>query len=284
MSNTLCHSAALAVTISLLTGCAGVTFYKTADLQQKTGIPIFGTKPYVMVSRTGAPDKPVDISIVRIADPNNVVYAVPHSGFGSSKLAFALSSGELTSFGLDTDFKVNDLITSLGGFLTSSATAKKERAAAEATARGIEQTGVDYTVMGKGILDLADEMQKAVGGLKGLDEKENQEKTTISAQAQTLTGAGTLLSDRANSPMAPTALVQANIALNILKTISARTAKNADRGTSLKIVGAWATRLEALLATTGTTPVASAPAPEPAFELYEIVRSQDGTTLRKVSP
>ena len=102
-----------------LSGCAGVTFYSESTLEKKTGIPIYAPKPYLLVSRTGAKDKPVEVTIVYLNDPSKVVYAKPHSGFGSSNLTLALANGQLTSFGQQTDTKVPELITAIGGLITS---------------------------------------------------------------------------------------------------------------------------------------------------------------------
>lgn len=86
----------LAVSAAALSGCAGVDFYSDPGLKKPTGIPIYGAKPYVLVARTKAKDKPVEVSIQYLTDRSQVIYAKPRSGFGSADLKLSLSNGQLT--------------------------------------------------------------------------------------------------------------------------------------------------------------------------------------------
>lgn len=113
-----------------LSGCAGVNFYADAGLTTKTGIPIYGSKPYLMVVRTEAEDKPVEVSIQYLPDPSKVIYAQPTSGFGSANLTLSLTQGQMTAFGQQTDTKVPELLGAVTGLITGRATAAKTLAEA----------------------------------------------------------------------------------------------------------------------------------------------------------
>lgn len=117
-----------------LTACAGWNFYSDRDLRTPSGIPIFAPKPYLLVARTGAADKPVEVSIVYLNDPHHIIYAQPRSGFGSAELSLTLTDGRLTTFGQTTDTKLPETIDSLAGLLTARAEARAAAAAAPSTA------------------------------------------------------------------------------------------------------------------------------------------------------
>lgn len=113
-----------------LSGCAGVQFYADAELTKRTGIPIYGSKPYLLVVRTQAEDKPVEVSIQYLPDPSKVIFAEPKSGFGSANLTLSLTQGQMTAFGQQTDTKLPELLGALSGLITSRATAAKTLAEA----------------------------------------------------------------------------------------------------------------------------------------------------------
>lgn len=279
MSQTIRLIPASVIVLSVLSGCAGVTFYSDAGLTKKTGYPLFVTKPYLMVARTGAEDKPIEVSIVRISDPNNVVYAVPKSGFGSSKLAFTLANGDITTFGLDTDTKIPELITSVAGLLTSHATAKKTRAEA-----GTMQSGKDYKPISVGLKDLAGDMNKAIkeNTLGGLSSTELGTVKDAAKRVETAAAALAIVSD---SNMAEGAIASAKTALNNLKGVAEATNETQKNSESVKLVADWIQRLTAILKLEPMDAATSTPASEPTFELYEINHDKNGTTsLRKISP
>jgi hypothetical protein len=124
-----------------LTACAGWNFYSDRALTTQSGIPIFAPKPYLLVARTGAADKPIEVSVVYLNDPQNVIYAVPRSGIGSADLSLTLADGRLTAFGQTTDTKIPETITSLAGLLTARAEA---RAAGATGAPGALPTAPDF--------------------------------------------------------------------------------------------------------------------------------------------
>lgn len=132
-----------------LSGCAGVNFYSDSSLKAKTGIPIYGSKPYLLVVRTQAEDKPVEVSIQYLPDPSKVVYAEPTSGFGNAKLTLSLTQGQMTAFGQETDTKVPELLGAVTGLMTGRATAAKTLA----EAGQIKAGKVSSTAQGAELLD-----------------------------------------------------------------------------------------------------------------------------------
>ena len=124
---------ALKILAAVLGGCAGVSFYSDCELKHETGIPIYGTKPYVFVVHGESPEKPLKVTIEYLTDLSNVVYAVPRSGFGLSDLKLTLEHGQLTQFGQVTDTKIPETIKSIGELLTSGATAIESLAKAAQT-------------------------------------------------------------------------------------------------------------------------------------------------------
>jgi predicted component of type VI protein secretion system len=78
MKRNVIGTVALAIaSAAVVSGCAGVSFYSDPELKKLTGIPVYAPKPYLLVARTGAKDKPVDVSIVYLNDTSKVVYAKP---------------------------------------------------------------------------------------------------------------------------------------------------------------------------------------------------------------
>jgi len=119
-----------------LAACGHLRFTDQSGIE--TGAKIYTAKPYLLVSRTGAKDKPIDVQVVFLPDLKNPTYVKPIAGFGSSDLSITLSNGMLVSFGQKTDPKIAELLSSIGGLTTSLATAQKTRAEARAVEQAIK--------------------------------------------------------------------------------------------------------------------------------------------------
>ncbi|WP_202841610.1 hypothetical protein [Luteimonas saliphila] len=266
------------IVVLVLSGCAGVSFYKTSDLKERTGIPVYGSKPYLLVSRTGSKDKPVEVSIVYLTHRDDKIYARPRSGFGSAKLSLALSNGQLTSFGQETDTKIPETITSLAGMLTAQAGAGKTAAEAAAIRAGIdsEQSGVDLTDVGEKVSTIAAEMfeQADKKQLKGLT---TPEYDTLKRVSHALSGAGAILSN----PTVPNAAAQLDTVkaqVTILKEKFPVGSTSTDRDQSFQIVNSWVKSLSELYDSVQPKPPA-----QPTFELYEIITTDGSQELRRVN-
>lgn len=257
-------AAAVAMTLS---GCAGFTFYSDPDLQRKTGIPVYAPKPYLLVV-TGQKEKPVDATVVYMNDPKPLIYAEPRSGWGSADLSLALSNGVLTAFGQKTDPQVKELITSLGGLLTAGATAAKTMAEADQIRRGQEQSGGLSDSEINEVLAVRDDIAaKLKDG--SLNELGPEERKKISDVGQVLSGFPASNTSTARTVIAAQAAV--------LEQVAASARAQARKPVATVLTG-WAQRLRAVagaIAEAGQTAV---------FELYEIVQTPAGNTLRRVSP
>lgn len=274
----LCRLITVLFAASILCGCAGVTFYSDAALKTQTGIPIYAPKPYLLVARTGAKDKPVDISVVYLNDPQKVIYADPRSGFGSSNLTLALTNGQMTSFGQQTDTKIPELITSLSGLLTSRATASKtdaEAAQIRSTIGKTQQAASTTTEAGNKIAAIASDMAARFPKLKGLTDEELQ---TVKSSAQALQIAGHDLSDASNVIKAPKLFADVKAQIDALGKIPSTATAGTPRAASLDLIQAWITQLSKHV--DSAQPEKEEP---PAFELYEIVQGESGgPSLRRV--
>ena len=111
--------------------CAKVKFYEDAALKTETGLRFYSAKPYLLVARTGAKDKPVEVSIIHLPDLKNPQYAYYRAGMGSNKINMALTNSILTSYGLETDAKISETITALGSLTTATGGIIKAIAEAE---------------------------------------------------------------------------------------------------------------------------------------------------------
>lgn len=126
MSNLTGHLALLV--LLPLAGCASVTTYTDVRLTNKTGILYYPPKPYLLLTRTSAKDKPNDVQVIYLPDLSQPRYAVMKGGYGSSKLGLTFSNGVLVSANQESDPKITEAITALAGIPGQLANAAKTRA------------------------------------------------------------------------------------------------------------------------------------------------------------
>jgi hypothetical protein len=261
---------------ALISGCAGVSFYSDPELTKSTGIPVYAPKPYLLVARTGAKDKPVDVSIVYLNDTSKVVYAKPHSGFGSAKLSLALSNGQMTSFGQETDTKIPELIASLSGMITAQAGAGKTGAEAKKILSEIEQ-GADYVTTGAKVKAVADDIAASLKDKK-LDALTGDERSDVSDAKDALLAAAATLSDPTKAPAGEAALKAVKAQTEVLRKISDITG-GPNRAEAAGLLKGWSAKLGALF-----DDAQPEKPKEAAFELYEIIQAGATTTLKRVGP
>lgn len=62
--------------LALVAGCAEIKIYKSPDLleESRTGLPFYAANPYLLVARTGAKDKPLDVSVIYLPDLSKPLY------------------------------------------------------------------------------------------------------------------------------------------------------------------------------------------------------------------
>ena len=128
-------SAWVLVATATSVACAGVKIYSDPKLTSETGIVHYAPKPYLLVTRTGAKDKPVDFSIIYLPDLEKPSFAKSKSGWGTSKLSLKLSNGILTEFGTESDSKGPETLTAAAGLIAGLAGAFKTTAEGIATLR-----------------------------------------------------------------------------------------------------------------------------------------------------
>lgn len=269
-------AAFLVAAATAISGCAGVSFYSDPGLKNKTGIPVYAPKPYLLVARTGAKDKPVEVSVIYLNDTSKVIYAKPQSGLGSAKLTLALTNGQMTSFGQDTDTKVPELITALSGMVTARAGAEKVEAEARKILSDIEQSA-DFATTGAKVKVVADDIEDAIktGKLKGLSATELGDVKDAKAA---LDSAVATLTDPTKAPAGPAALEVVKAQAEALGKIGDNATGDA-RASAAGLVKTWAAELEALF-----DKAQPEKPPQATFELYEITQGASGTTLKRVNP
>jgi len=113
----------LCVTAWFTTGCATVKFYEDGELKKETGLQYYIAKPYLLVAKTGAKNKPVEVQLVYLPDQDQPRFARFRPGLGSHDFSVTLSNGMLTSYGQKTDSKIPETIHAIGSLATSLASA-----------------------------------------------------------------------------------------------------------------------------------------------------------------
>jgi hypothetical protein len=266
--------------ILLLCGCARFQFYKSAELSgSETGIKFYTAKPYLLVARTGNKEKPVEVSVVYLPDLQNPLYASPRSGFGSSNLTLSLSNGMLTAMGQQTDTKVPELLTSVGGLAEALATAKKTRR--EADLLGLQLSGSDYSAVAADLSRVADGLEKQeIPTARSGKFLTLPEVAVLEDIVKQLRSAATALRDPALTDAGVQALAEGlrKLLQSWEKQVSGAPA--GATGAALNFhrnLGVLKTRTQAALAK-----VSPPPAEPPTFTLYEIDNSSSPATLKEV--
>lgn len=116
-----------AVLIGGLSGCSTVTISSTPQLNKnsQTGVKFYYSKPYLLVTRTGAKDNPISVQIVYLPDVENPQYAHFRTGLGSTQLNLELTNSILSKFGQTGDSKIPETLTAVGSLLGGAAGAFK---------------------------------------------------------------------------------------------------------------------------------------------------------------
>ena len=148
-------------------GCAGADVYTDKDLKNKTGVPFYMAKPYLLVKRTGA-SASVNVDVIYLPDLEHPFYAAQRVGIGKAKLTVTMADGKLTEFTADADSKAAEFTGALTAGLKSVAEAVKIQREAEllrAEARALQGRWEAGTQVEK----IADEISQAEAGAAGLE-------------------------------------------------------------------------------------------------------------------
>ena len=111
------------VFILAFTGCTSVQFYSNSELTKKSGLKYYTVKPYLQVERETVNNTIVKATILYLPDLENPHYIAMKDGLGSKKLDLKLADGVITTFGMETDPKIEESITALAALVSKTATA-----------------------------------------------------------------------------------------------------------------------------------------------------------------
>jgi hypothetical protein len=109
--------------ILVFTGCTSVQFYSNSQLNQKSGLKYYTVKPFLQVEREIVNNTIVKATILYLPDLENPQYIVMKDGIGTKKLDVKLSDGAISTFGLDSDPKIEESIAALTSLVSKTATA-----------------------------------------------------------------------------------------------------------------------------------------------------------------
>jgi hypothetical protein len=204
------------------------------------------------------------------------LYAKAIAGWGSAKLSMTYSNGMLTAFGQETDSKIPESLTALGGLTKSVAEARKINR--EALGLVEPQAAIDYTKYAEPLKGIAKDIRlRATPEAVGRSLVSGPEAQTLASFASIIEDSASKLADpRQGERNAPLVIVALKGVLKawkeqILEPVPAqgqefRQALSADRKQLENI-------LEAI------TPKA---AEEATFTLYEIDNSSGTTVVREI--
>ena len=255
-------------------GCAGVRVYSDPTMKIETGIKVFAPKPYLLVSRTGAKEKPIELSIVYLPDTTDALYVKQKGGWGSSDLSVKVDNGILTEFGTKSDSKIPESLTAMGSLLTAAAGAYKT-VQEGAAVRDESATRAQLDAQAEKLINTAADIRTVTTASAGLL-TENQRKAGQSIPAALEEAAGEIKDPQQIASLGSTA----DKLEGLLKRIEAL--KLADPAT--KPGQDYNSRITTVIAeVTEVIEVIRPDAPKPAtFELYEIVQKDGKTRLVRV--
>ncbi|SAL02140.1 hypothetical protein AWB80_08286 [Caballeronia pedi] len=259
----------------LLCSCARISIYSDETFSGKeTGIKFYTPKPYLLVARTGAKEKPTEVSVIWIPDLSKPLYAKLETGFGASELTMSFSNGILTAVGQKNDPKIAELLNAIGGANSAFATASKTRKEASLLQ---PQAGTVYKAAGD-LKIIADDLKAHLTEARDKGLLTKLELQALEGIVQTLSEASTLLTGPTAEGNLPAVLVNLSMALkqwDIVKLPESGT--DPRKSKLLNNIAVLRGQVEAV-----QTSLAPKPADEPSFSLYEIDNSNGLTSLREV--
>jgi hypothetical protein len=257
----------LGVAIACIAGCGRLSFRDGEG--KEVGLKVYSPKPYLVVARTGAKDKPVDVQVHYLPDLSAPTYIRPLPGWGSANLSVNLANGMLTSFGQVTDPKIVELLGAIGGVATSFATAKKTLAEAAAVEQAVTiEDGTKLRLISEDVARLL--RTPAAADLLGT------ERAVLDLAAKQLGDLGTAIVDPGKPKPDPAALSSR------LEGI-ARSMAQVRTESPIKPLGDLLKQFAALRASVESVAQATRSGGDPPLvEVYEIDNSSGRTLLRRV--
>jgi hypothetical protein len=267
-------------------GCAHTSFYSDEALKKETGFRYYAPKPYLLVQRTGAKDKPVDISIVYLPNLMQPQFAKPHAGWGSSDFSLALSNGIATQVGQKLDSKGPETITALASVATSVGGLAKALADAgkvRAETAGLREEGASVEVRFKAAAllksastVLTEYASYGASGAQGLITP--TQRATATDAAKRLAEDAVRLEDPHEKAPEDAVVADVKKTLADLEKLAVQASPNDIDGSRLAgRVTAITGDLKEVVKLLNSEPA------RPDFEIYEIVQSDGRTTLVPVT-
>lgn len=265
----------------LFSSCATVKFYDDSALKNESGIEFYSAKPYLLVERQPAKDVAIKSTVIYLPDRANPKYAKLKPGFGSSDLKLSLENGMITSYGVITDSKIPETITAITGAVGTAGTTYQAIADAIKSSKSDDVSNAFNEVLEdntnlKKAKAIIDNVIKDFELIKGSDLfTENQRAIFNSLLAQLKIQDFTI--DR------PTFFQIQHLVTELDKIIKGLNAieVEAESDDGKKLKGRLKNNIKELTKARLLLK-AKEKAPVSTFELYEIVITQEGTTLKRV--
>jgi hypothetical protein len=250
----------------LFCGCAHVNLYKDEAMKEETALRVYESKPYLMVARKG---DTVETSVIHLRDETKPLYMEFVTGLGSQKLSVALQNGMLSSYGLEADSKIPELINSVTGLL-------KETAAAAANLKSVDADLLN---------EISTELEAITNNLT-LGVAKVQLSPQLK-QMDVIMTASNRLNDAITELAKPAASVDRDRIRNELRTAReglASVAKTIPQNSGNPQLQEYLTLLNAAINRIDAARKKLEPpsAKQPAFELFEIILEQGAPKLRRV--
>lgn len=261
--------------------CATVQFIDPTKKDEKNvGLKFYLSKPYLLVSRTGAKDNPIKVEVVYLPDQEHPQYARFRAGLGSTVLSAKLTNSILTEYGQTSDSKVPETLTAIGSLAGSLAGAFKT------TQEGINlrqetadraQLDVASTVVSGVATDLEAARNQATAASVLTPTHDMDVRNLVSdlnIQAAALRAPGAIASEEQDR--IATALAQDSKSLDDLKIANPASGDTAPNRWNSSIAD-FQSRLNKIV-----DQLRPEKAPDATFELYAIEQSGGKTTLVRI--
>lgn len=266
-------------------GCAKVRFFSDSALTTETGLRFYTAKPYLLLARTGAKEKPVDVSVVYLPDLQNPQYAYYRAGLGANTLTVALANSIPTSYGQTTDVKLPETLSAIGSLVSAAAgvpallaggdklRAEAKNLREEASAEEIRQAATMVTAVAADLRQL----EKLMGAK--LNKLVREEVLKLASE---LDGVAAAL----GSPKAPTELdaIASRLRAVVDETRWKPLEHTATTNDPVDVAARFKQDRDQLQAALQLIAPSMPKPPEVAFELYEIIQTAGTTELRRVEP
>jgi hypothetical protein len=254
-------------------GCSGVKFYDDKDFKKESGIEFYAPKPYLLVEKHPAKDVAVKSTIIYLPDLTKPKYARLCGGAGTAELSLSLTNGIAQSFGVKYDGKLPETVESASSFAGSIASVAKELKSHEQSTTLIDNMQKAQPVLAKIISDVSAFIQEHRASMEELDVLDLKVVEAILEGVQRKLVRDI---DRVQTKNVQQFVKQLNEARTRIDSIKVPGTANSSNGAQrLKDLAERIENVAIILEPSNSKAEASA-------ELYEILITEVGTSLRRV--